>query len=46
MTIEAFSRNDPDFANAIGVWREYDEPWDIATKGHAFIKAKCAQHGL
>ncbi|HCN82888.1 MAG TPA: xylose isomerase, partial [Sphingobacteriaceae bacterium] len=23
LTIEAFSRNDPDFANAIGVWREY-----------------------
>src|SRR5690606_14172696 len=22
LTIEAFSRNDPDFANAIGVWRE------------------------
>ena len=30
LTIEAFSRNDPDFANAIGVWREYSEPWDIA----------------
>ncbi|MGC4034912.1 MAG: sugar phosphate isomerase/epimerase family protein [Chitinophagaceae bacterium] len=38
LTIEAFSRNDPDFANAIGVWREYSSPWDIAEKGLAFIK--------
>lgn len=30
LTIEAFSRNDPDFANAINVWREYSNPWDIA----------------
>jgi len=38
LTIEAFSRNDPDFANAINVWREYSLPWDIATNGLAFIK--------
>jgi D-psicose/D-tagatose/L-ribulose 3-epimerase len=38
LTIEAFSRNDPAFANAIGVWREYSKPWDIATKGFAFIR--------
>ena len=38
LTIEAFSRNDPDFANAINVWREYSKPWDIATNGLAFIK--------
>jgi len=38
LTIEAFSRNDPDFANAINVWREYSAPWDIATKGLAFIR--------
>ena len=37
-TIEAFSRNYPDFANAINVWREYSSPWDIAEKGLAFIK--------
>ena len=37
-TIEAFSRNDPDFANAIGVWREYSRPWDIAEKGLKFIR--------
>lgn len=37
-TIEAFSRNDPDFANAINVWREFSSPWDIAEKGLAFIK--------
>ena len=38
LTIEAFSRNDPDFANAIGVWREYSKPWDIAEKGLKFIR--------
>ena len=38
LTIEAFSRNDPDFANSINVWREYAKPWDIATNGLAFIK--------
>lgn len=46
LTIEAFSRSDPDFANAINVWREYDDAWDIAEKGLAFIKEKCEQHGL
>ncbi len=46
LTIEAFSRNDPDFANAINVWREYDKPWDIAEKGCAFIKQMCQVHGL
>ncbi|MBO0938893.1 sugar phosphate isomerase/epimerase [Fibrella sp. HMF5335] len=39
MTIEAFTRNDVDFANSINVWREYDDPWAIAEKGFAFIKA-------
>jgi len=39
MTIEAFTRNDIDFANSINVWREYNDPWDIAENGYAFIKA-------
>jgi len=46
LTIEAFSRNDPDFANAIGVWREFSDPWDIAEKGYKFIREKGLQHGL
>jgi D-psicose/D-tagatose/L-ribulose 3-epimerase len=46
LTIEAFSRNDPDFANAINVWRNYSAPWDMATKGLAFIQQKCTQHQL
>lgn len=46
LTIEAFSRNDPDFANAIGVWREYNDPWDIAENGLVFIKEMCKKHGL
>ncbi|TAG19861.1 MAG: sugar phosphate isomerase/epimerase [Cytophagia bacterium] len=46
LTIEAFSRNDPDFANAINVWREYNNPWHIAENGLAFIKEMGAKHGL
>jgi D-psicose/D-tagatose/L-ribulose 3-epimerase len=46
LTIEAFSRNDPDFANSIGVWREYSDPWDIAEKGFRFINQMCHKHGL
>lgn len=46
LTIEAFSRNDPGFANSIGVWREYSRPWDIAEKGFTFIKEMCVKHGL
>ena len=46
LTIEAFSRNDPDFANSIGVWREYSKPWDIAEKGLKFIKEMGQKHGL
>jgi D-psicose/D-tagatose/L-ribulose 3-epimerase len=46
LTIEAFTRNDPDFANAINVWREYSEPWDMATKVLDFIKKMIRKHGL
>lgn len=46
LTIEAFSRNDPDFANAIGVWREFSDPWDIAEKGYKFIREMSLKHGL
>jgi len=46
LTIEAFSRNDPDFANAIGVWREFSDPWDIAEKGYKFIKEMSQKHHL
>lgn len=46
LTIEAFSRNDPAFANSIGVWREYSKPWDIAEKGLQFIKQMSARHAL
>lgn len=38
MTIEAFTRNDIDFANSINVWREYNDPWAIAENGLRFIK--------
>lgn len=46
LTIEAFSRNDPGFANAIGVWREFNEPWDIAENGYKFIREMSLKHGL
>jgi D-psicose/D-tagatose/L-ribulose 3-epimerase len=46
LTIEAFSRNDPDFANAIGVWREFSDPWDIAENGFQFIREMCLKHQL
>jgi D-psicose/D-tagatose/L-ribulose 3-epimerase len=46
LTIEAFSRNDPAFANAIGVWREFSKPWDIAEKGYAFIKKMQKKYGM
>lgn len=46
LTIEGFTRNDPDFANSIGVWREFSEPWDMAEKGLQLIKDMCVKHGL
>lgn len=46
LTIEAFSRNDPDFANAINVWREYSKPWDIAEDGYKFIRKMCEKYGM
>jgi D-psicose/D-tagatose/L-ribulose 3-epimerase len=44
MTIEAFTRNDIDFANSINVWREYNDPWDIAENGLTFIKSMQAKY--
>lgn len=44
ITIEAFTRNDVDFANSIGVWREYNDPWDIAENGFTFIKTMQAKY--
>jgi D-psicose/D-tagatose/L-ribulose 3-epimerase len=46
LTIEAFTRNDPNFANAINVWREYSDPWDMAEKGWKFIKHMGEKHGM
>ena len=46
LTIEAFTRNDPNFANAINVWREYSKPWDMAEKGLKLIQDLGRKHGL
>lgn len=43
-TIEGFTRNDPDFANSINVWREYALPWDMAEQGYSFIKRMIQKH--
>lgn len=46
LTIEGFTRNDPDFANSIGVWRDFSEPWEMAENGYKFIKSMGEKHGL
>jgi D-psicose/D-tagatose/L-ribulose 3-epimerase len=46
LTIEGFTRNDPDFANAIGVWRQFSEPWEMAESGYRFIREMGKKHGL
>ncbi|MEL6922516.1 MAG: sugar phosphate isomerase/epimerase family protein [Bacteroidota bacterium] len=46
LTIEGFTRHNTDFANAINVWREFSPPWDMAERGHQFIKSMCEKHGL
>lgn len=46
LTIEGFTRNDPDFANAIGVWRQFSEPWEMAESGYQFIREMGEKHGL
>lgn len=46
LTIEGFTRNDPAFANAIGVWRNFSEPWDMAENGYKFICEMGEKHGL
>lgn len=38
LTIEAFSRMDPDFANAIHVWRNFSSAQEIYEQGLKFIK--------
>lgn len=45
MVIEAFSRSDPGFANAINVWREFSPAWEIAEKGHDFLRREIAAAG-
>lgn len=46
LTIESFTRNDPDFANSINVWREFSAPGDVAEDGFAFINKMREKHGL
>ncbi|MGJ8723632.1 MAG: sugar phosphate isomerase/epimerase family protein [Roseibacillus sp.] len=43
-TIEAFSRDDVDFANAINVWRDYNPRMDICRNGYQFVKEMHAKH--
>lgn len=46
LTIEGFSRNDPDFANAIGVWREFSDPWEMAEQGYQLITEMHEKYNL
>lgn len=46
LTIEAFTRNDVGFANAINVWREYSPPWEVAEKGFELIKTLADQYSI
>lgn len=46
LTIEGFTRNDPAFANSIGVWREFSAPWDMAENGYRLIKEMGEKYGL
>lgn len=46
LTIEGFTRNDPAFANSIGVWRNFSEPWEMAEKGYELIRTLGEKHGL
>ncbi|GAA5221737.1 sugar phosphate isomerase/epimerase family protein [Membranihabitans marinus] len=46
LTIEAFTRNDPGFANSINVWREYSAPWDVAEKGFELIQSNIEKYNL
>lgn len=45
-TIEAFSRADPDFANAINVWREFSPDWEIAEKGYVNLSNAMREAGF
>lgn len=44
LTIEGFTRNDPAFANSIGVWRNFSEPWDMAENGYKLIRDMLEKH--
>jgi D-psicose/D-tagatose/L-ribulose 3-epimerase len=46
LTIEGFTRNDPAFANSIGVWREFSAPWDMAKNGYKLIREMGEKHRL
>lgn len=42
--IEAFSRDDPAFANAINAWRDFNPRMDICRDGYAFARAMIEKH--
>lgn len=44
MTIEAFSRANEDFANAINVWREYNPREEITRDGFTFVQEMLKKH--
>lgn len=46
IAIEAFGLNDPGFATAVKVWREFSPEDEILTEGIQLVKNGIAKHGL
>ena len=45
LVIEAFSRSMPDFAAAVGIWRDFfDSHEEVYVDGHRFIRDMWAKH--
>ena len=45
LTIEAFSRLDPEFAAAIHIWRDFfNDPEEVTTRGLEFMRSSWAEH--
>lgn len=46
IAIEAFGMNDPGFANAVKVWREFSPSEEIITEGIKLVREGILKHGL
>jgi D-psicose/D-tagatose/L-ribulose 3-epimerase len=46
IAIEAFGTNDPGFANAVKVWRDFSPQEEIVSEGIDLVRSGIAKHGL